>query len=139
MQYLSSESSKLQSSDMVFSTVYVLILEQLLVQKILYFLCLYGMWQSPTFQIIYKRPLSRSFLDRGVILWDWIAHVIKYLQMQWNSLFSSMVFFLALIFRLFILKCSDPNLCSLWLIVFWNIKMMYWKRQDSQSCIFAKI
>ena len=87
MQYLSSESSKLQSSDMVFSTVYVLILEQLLVQKILYFLCLYGMWQSLTFQIIYKRPLSRSFLDRGVILWDWIAHVIKYLQLQWNSLF----------------------------------------------------
>ena len=147
MQYLTSKISKLQSPGRMFSTVYVLNLEKLSVQKILYF-C--GFWQTPTFQIIYKHPLSRSFLDHRVILWGWTSHIIKY---SWSGTksyvrrlilsskivsFSSNVFFPAFTFCLFLLKCSDANLCSLWLIIFWSIKMMSWKRQNSRSCIFVK-
>ena len=36
--------------------------------------------------------------------------------------FSSIVFFPALIFCLFLLKCSDVHLCSLSLIISWTIK-----------------
>ena len=50
---------KLQSPDRVFSTVYVLVLEQLLELKILYFL---------VFVTCYKHPLSRSFPDCCIIL-----------------------------------------------------------------------
>ena len=32
-----------------------------------------GLWQKPTFQIIYKHPLSRSLLNRCLILWDWTS------------------------------------------------------------------
>ena len=52
--------------------------------------------------------------------------------------FSSMVFFPALIFCLFLLKCSDAHLCSLLLTTFWMIKIMYWKSQNCRSCIFVK-
>ena len=140
MQYFNPEISKLQSPDRVFSTVYVLILEQLLVPKILYFLVFAA----------YKHALSRSFLDCCILLWDWASHYIKFYECNKKSYlkccilsnkivcFSSMVFFPALIFCLLLLKCSDVHLCSLPLIIFWNIKMMYWKRQNSRSCIFVK-
>ena len=55
LQYLNSEISKLHSLDRVFSTVYVIVLEQLLVPKIL---CFCSLPQTPTFQII-------SFLEVG--------------------------------------------------------------------------
>ena len=50
-----------------------------------------------------------------------------------------MIFFPALIFYLFLLKCSDANLFSLWLIIFWNIKMMYWKRQTPEAVYLLKL
>ena len=52
--------------------------------------------------------------------------------------FCSKVFSPALIFSLFLLKYSDAHLFSLPLILFWNIKMMHLKRQNSRSCIFVK-
>ena len=56
---LNPEILKLKFLDRVLSILYVLILEQLLVQKILYFFCSCGLWQTSTFQVIYKHPLSR--------------------------------------------------------------------------------
>ena len=35
------------------------------------YFCFCSLWQSPTFQIIYKHPLSRSFLDSHLTIWDW--------------------------------------------------------------------
>ena len=129
------------SPDRVFSLVYVLIFKQLLVPKFLHF---------RVFAASYKHPLSRSFPDRRAILWEWTSNTVKYLRIQKKSYlsrcilsnkivcFSFMVFFPALIFCLFLLKCSDVHLCSLSLVTFWNIKMMYWKRKNSGSYIFVK-
>ena len=62
------------------STVYVLILEQLLEPKTLFFyFC--GLVQNPAFQIIHKHPVSRSFLDRHLILYGWTSHIVKYLRL----------------------------------------------------------
>ena len=141
MLYFNPETLKLQSRDRVFRPVYVLILEQLLVPKILYFL---------VFAACYKQPLSRSFPDRRIILWDWHLTLKNIYECNKKSYlrrcilsnkivcFSSMVFFPALIFCLFLLKCSDVHLCSLPLTIFWNIKIRYWKRQNCRSCIFVK-
>ena len=85
MQYLNPEISRLQSPDRVLSIVYVLLLEQLLVIKILYFLFLWSE-KTPTFQIIYKHPLWRLFLDCRAILWDETSHFTKYLQIQCKTL-----------------------------------------------------
>ena len=54
LQYLNPEFPKLHYSDRVFSTVYALILEQLLMPKILYFFVCAA---------FHKQPLSRSFLS----------------------------------------------------------------------------
>ena len=71
LQYLNPEISNLQSPDRVFSTVYVLILGQLLVQKILYFLFLPPAvnnhfpdhLQTPNIQIISWWPFNTMRLD----------------------------------------------------------------------------
>ena len=69
--------------------------------------------------------------------------IIKYITMQYKILpkmlhtfnktvcFYSMVFCQVLILCLFLLKCSDVYLCSLLLIIFWNIKIMYQKKKKT--------
>ena len=39
-------------------------------------------WCNRASVICNKHPLSRPFLDRRVILGDWISHIIQYLRMQ---------------------------------------------------------
>ena len=56
------ENLKLQSTDKLFSTVYVLILELLLIQKILFF-CFCCLWQTRTLQIISWSPCNTMWLD----------------------------------------------------------------------------
>ena len=98
-------------------------------------------------------PLSRSFFNRRVILWDWTRHAIKYLQMQWkilpmslhtfssNSLFffygsfSSAHFLFVPLQMLWFTLVFTPTDYINWL---WNIKMMYWKWQNPRSCAFIK-
>ena len=119
---------------MVFSTVYVVVLEQLVVPKNNIFFCFAACHkhlqiiykhrlsrsfantyfpdhlQTPIFQIICKHPLSRSFtnthfLDHFLIVTMRLD--IPYCKIFMNTIqnlyltFSSMIFFLALIFCLF--------------------------------------
>ena len=138
---------KLQFPDRVFSTVYILILEQLLMQKIVYFLCFYGLWH----------PLSKSFTSIQfpdhffIAAWYYeIGHPISknicechtksYLRKSYKSykrhciLDNKIMFFfcgfLSCVYFLFV--SSQMFWCKLvftvWIIMFWNIKMMYWKR-----------
>ena len=68
MQYLNTEISKLHFPDRVFGTVYVLILEQLLMPKILYFGACH---KRPLFRSFTNTFLMISFLEVGYpILWN---------------------------------------------------------------------
>ena len=125
MQYFNPEISKLQSLNRVFSTVYVLIFRTIIGAKNADFFCFCGLLHIPTFQII-------SWLLHNTIRLDIPRYKI------FTDAFFFYVFFPALIFCLFLLKCSDIHLCSLPIIIFRNIKMMYWKRQNCWSCIFVK-
>ena len=76
---------------------------------------------------------------------------IPYITMQYKILpkmlhtfnkivcFYSMVFCQVLILRLFLLKCSDVYLCSLLLIIFWNIKMYQKKKKTLEAGHFLKV
>ena len=78
---------------------------------------------QPTFQIIYKHPFSRSFLLLR-LLSIYECNTKSYLRhsLLLNKVvcFPSMIFFPALIFYLFLLKCSDTHLFSLRPIIYWN-------------------
>ena len=121
-----------------------IILEQLLVSKILYFCFVF----SACSQVIYKHLLSRSFLDRHLILWDRTSHVWNIYECNTKSYlrhwilsnevvcFSSMVFFPALIFCLFFLKCSDKH--SDWLH-FETSKCCIEKDKTSETVFLGKV
>ena len=122
--FIHLEISKLHFAYMLFSTIHVRILEQLLVPKILFFLFI--------FAACHRHPLSFS---RG-----WTSHIIKCLRMQykvlrktlhtfkWNSLFffysflSSAHFFICFFSNVLMHTCVHSD----WLHI--EAKLIHWKR-----------
>ena len=106
------------------------------------FFCFCGLWLAPSFQMNYKHPLSWSMRDTmrlDIPNYKIFTNAIQILPKTFNEIvcFFSMVFFLCSFF--------DADFCSLWLFwniniyYIWNIKMIYWKRQNSWSCIFVNV
>ena len=98
--------------------------------------------QTPTFQIVSWLPRNTNETGQPTLKNIYKCNTKPYLKrcILSNKIvcFSSMVFLSALILSLCLLKCPNAKFCSLRLIKFWKIKMVYWRRQNFRRCIFVK-
>ena len=120
-----------------FFTVYVLILEQLLAQKNTVSFCFCGLSQTPTFQIIYKHPLSRSilFLRLDIPLYKIFTNAIQ--NITWDVAdfwIKQFVFLLWFSFQRSFFICFNA-LCSFQLIIYWNKNNVSKKINFRNLCI----
>ena len=94
--------------------------------------------QTPTFQIVSWLLRNTNEIGQPTLKNIYKCNTKPYLRccILSNKMvcISSMVFLSALILSL----CPNAKFCSLRLIKFWNIKMVYWRRQNFRRCIFVK-
>ena len=94
--------------------------------------------QTTTFQIVSWLPRNANEIGQPTLKNIYKCNTKPYLRccILSNKIvcISSMIFLSALILSL----CPNAKFCSLRLIKFWNIKLVYWRRQNFRRCIFVK-